>query len=70
LSVLNVLPATLVAISTEEGSIVDVQLRVGKLPLTARITRRSVHELALREGQQVYALIKAVSLDRRSVGYA
>jgi molybdopterin-binding protein len=29
-----------------------------------------VHELALREGQQVYALIKAVSLDRRSVGYA
>jgi molybdopterin-binding protein len=24
----------------------------------------------LREGQQVYALIKAVSLDRRSVGYA
>ncbi len=70
LSVLNVLPATLVAIATEEGPIVDVQLRVGKLPLTARITRRSVHELALREGQQVYALIKAVSLDRRSVGYA
>jgi molybdate transport system ATP-binding protein len=70
LSVLNVLPATLVAIATEEGPIVDVQLRVGKLPLTARITRRSMHELALREGQQVYALIKAVSLDRRSVGYA
>ena len=70
LSVLNVLPATLVAIATEEGPIVDVQLRVGKVPLLARITRRSVHELALRDGQQVYALIKAVSLDRRSVGYA
>jgi molybdate transport system ATP-binding protein len=70
LSVLNVLPATLIAIATEEGPIVDVQLRVGRLPLTARITRRSVHELALREGQEVYALIKAVSLDRRSVGYA
>jgi molybdate transport system ATP-binding protein len=70
LSVLNVLPATLVAITPEEGPIVDVQLRVGKLPLTARITRRSVHELALSEGQQVYALVKAVSLDRRSVGYA
>jgi len=69
-SVLNVLPATLVAIAAEEGPIVDVQLRVGPLPLVARITRRSVHELALREGQQVYALIKAVSLDRRSVGYA
>jgi molybdate transport system ATP-binding protein len=47
-----------------------VQLRVGQLPLLARITRRSVHELTLREGQQVYALVKAVSLDRRSVGYA
>jgi molybdate transport system ATP-binding protein len=70
LSVLNVLSATLIAIATEEGSIVDVQLRVGQLPLVARITRRSVHELELREGQQVYALIKAVSLDRRSVGYA
>ena len=70
LSVLNVLPATVRAIATEEGPIVDVQLRVGKVPLLARITRRSVHELALRDGQQVYALIKAVSLDRRSVGYA
>ncbi len=70
LSVLNVLPATLVAIASEEGPIVDVQLRAGQLPLAARITRRSAHELALREGQQVYALIKAVSLDRRSVGYA
>jgi ABC-type molybdate transport system ATPase subunit len=40
------------------------------VPLLARITRRSLHALALREGQPVYALIKAVSLDRRSVGYA
>ena len=70
LSVLNVLPALLVAISAEEGPIVEVQLRVGQVPLLARITRRSLHALALREGQQVYALIKAVSLDRRSVGYA
>lgn len=70
LSVLNVLPATVRAIAAEEGPIVDVQLRIGELPLLARITRRSVHELALREGRQVYALIKAVSLDRRSVGYA
>ena len=69
-SVLNVLAATLTAIAPEEGPIVDVQLRIGQLPLLARITRRSVHDLALREGQQIYALIKAVSLDRRSVGYA
>ncbi|MGH8713698.1 MAG: molybdenum ABC transporter ATP-binding protein, partial [Casimicrobiaceae bacterium] len=70
LSVLNVLPASVVAISTEEGPLVEVQLRAGETPLLARITRRSRKELGLREGQTVYALIKAVSLDRRSVGYA
>ena len=70
LSVLNVLPASLVAISAGEGPIVEVQLQIGQATLLARITRKSLHELALREGQQVYALIKAVSLDRRSVGYA
>jgi molybdate transport system ATP-binding protein len=70
LSVLNVLPATVVAISSEEGPVAEVLLRVGPSPLRARVTRRSVHDLMLREGQEVYALIKAVSLDRRSVGYA
>jgi len=70
LSVLNVLSASLLAISAEEGPIVEVQLQIGQARLLARITRKSLHELALREGQQVYALIKAVSLDRRSVGYA
>jgi molybdate transport system ATP-binding protein len=70
LSVLNVLSASLVAISAEEGPIVEVQLQIGQVTLLARITRKSLHELALREGQHVHALIKAVSLDRRSVGYA
>ena len=47
------------------------RLRVGQLAAHWRASRgRSMHELALREGQHVYALIKAVSLDRRSVGYA
>jgi molybdate transport system ATP-binding protein len=70
LSVLNVLPASLVAISASEGPIVEVQLQIGQATLLARITRKSLRELALRDGQRVYALIKAVSLDRRSGGYA
>jgi len=37
-------------------------------PLIARITRKSVHELALAPGKQVYALVKAVAIDRRSLG--
>ena len=39
-------------------------------PLLARITRKSAAELGLRPGLPVYALIKSISIDRRSVGYA
>jgi molybdate transport system ATP-binding protein len=49
---------------------VDVSLDVGGSPLTARVTRRSADRLQLAEGLTVYALIKAVVLDRASVGYA
>jgi molybdate transport system ATP-binding protein len=43
---------------------VDVHLRVGQSHLTARITRRSHDQLGLHAGQEVYALVKAVALDR------
>jgi len=36
------------------------------VPLWARITRRSTHELALKVGNPVYALVKSVALERRS----
>ncbi len=70
ISTLNVLEGSLLAMTDEDGPIVDVQLRVGEALLVARITRRSQMELGLTEGQPIYALIKAVSIDRRSVGYA
>jgi molybdate transport system ATP-binding protein len=70
LSIVNVLPGMLLAFADDGGPIVEAQLRVGDTALLARITRRSRVELGLAEGQRVYALIKAVSLDRRSVGYA
>jgi molybdate transport system ATP-binding protein len=69
-SIVNVLEGEVVAFSAEDGPVVDVRLRVGEAPLLARITRRSRDLMALAEGQRVYALIKAVSFDRRSVGYA
>ena len=70
LSIVNVLEGTLVAIADDGGPIVEVELRVGETSLRSRITKRSRVELGLSEGQRVYALVKAVSLDRRSVGYA
>jgi molybdate transport system ATP-binding protein len=69
-SILNVLEGSLVGFGSDDGPIVDVQLRVGGVSLVARITRRSREQLGLQEGQAVYALVKAVSFDRRSVGYA
>src|SRR5436190_3886471 len=70
LSILNVLQASVVAIANDGGPIVEVQLKVGDVSLAARITRRSLTELGVSEGREIYALIKAVSIDRRSVGYA
>jgi molybdate transport system ATP-binding protein len=70
ISILNVLPARVTAISEETGPIVDVLLAVGDGILVARITRRSCEQLGIRTGQELYALVKAVSFDQRSVGYA
>jgi molybdate transport system ATP-binding protein len=70
ISMLNVLFAKVTTISEETGPIVDVQLAVGGATLVARITRRSYQQLGIRTGQELYALVKAVSFDQRSVGYA
>jgi molybdate transport system ATP-binding protein len=66
-SVLNVLPATIDAIAPQ-GDQVDLSLRMGDSLIKARITRLSCERLGLRAGQQVYGLIKSVSLDRLSMG--
>ncbi len=71
-SVLNVFRGTVVDIGAEPGPQVDVLLELGggeeKSPLWARITRKSVAELGLEPGKLVYALVKAVAIDRHSLG--
>ncbi len=69
-SILNVLAAVVTELSCDDGPIAEVRLDAGGAKLLARITRRSVDQLRLRPGQKIYALIKAVSLDRHSVGFA
>jgi molybdopterin-binding protein len=49
---------------------VDVSLRAGGTRLVARITRQSRDRLALAAGMRVFALVKAIAIDRRSVGFA
>lgn len=70
ISMLNVLRAHVTSADEESGPIVDLRLAVGSVTLVARITHRSFRQLGIHNGQEIYALVKAVSFDRRSVGYA
>jgi molybdate transport system ATP-binding protein len=62
-SIMNLLPATVVAHAAEDHpSQVLVQLRVGETLLLGRLTRRSAQRLDLAPGREVWVQIKAVAL--------
>lgn len=69
-SFLNVLACTVAGIGAGEDASIDVRLDAGGTPLIGRITRKSVAALGIVPGRPVFALIKAVAVDRPSVGYA
>jgi molybdate transport system ATP-binding protein len=66
-SVLNIFKGVITEIEAGEHPQTDVGVDVG-VPLIARITRRSCDRLALAPGKRVYALVKAVAIDRKSLG--
>jgi molybdate transport system ATP-binding protein len=70
ISVQNVLPAEVTEVGGARDGAVRVGLRIGGTTLRARVTRRAVERLHLAAGVPVYALIKAVSLDRHGVFHA
>jgi molybdate transport system ATP-binding protein len=61
-SILNVLPATITALVPASEAEMVVTLQLGAQTLLARLTRRSVRDLALAPGQAVFAQVKGVSL--------
>ena len=69
-SILNVLSGQVRELGDEQGPLVDVLINVGNTPLWARITSLSRHKLGLEPGTPVYALIKAVAVDRHALGRA
>ena len=70
-SFLNVVPCILRDIGQEDGPQVDLRLETdGGAAIWARITRRSLENLGLAPGVRVHALIKAVAIDRYSLGRA
>ncbi len=73
ISIRNVFQARILEMASDRGPLVDVRLGIGggerPVALWARITRRAAHELGLAPGQEIFALLKTVSLDRGSFGH-
>ncbi|MBS9721283.1 molybdenum ABC transporter ATP-binding protein [Tianweitania sp. BSSL-BM11] len=69
ISALNVLEGVVTGIETGEGPDVLVTLACGDDRLFSRITRRSLEAMALRNGQHLYLVIKAVSFEGGAVAF-
>jgi molybdate transport system ATP-binding protein len=72
ISIRNIFPARVVEVAPDRGPLVDVRLDIGRpgepVALWARVTQRSLQELELTAGREVFALLKTVALDRTSLG--
>jgi molybdate transport system ATP-binding protein len=69
ISALNVLVGRVEALVPIEEAALEVQLRLGDERLLARVTRRSGATLGLEPGHEIFAVIKTVAIDRRSLGH-
>jgi molybdate transport system ATP-binding protein len=67
-SIQNIVRARVSDLARDQGPLVDVLLDAGGAPLWARVTARACETLRLAPGLEVYALIKALAVDRHSVG--
>lgn len=67
-SITNHLPGRIDALVDKDGPYAEASIDIGGATLRALITRESVARLALAPGQQVWALVKTVSFDGRSLG--
>jgi molybdate transport system ATP-binding protein len=70
LSALNVLEGYVAEIGPVNGPIVDVRMDLNGETLLARVTRLTIDRLGLQPGRPVFAIIKSIALDRRSLGQA
>lgn len=68
-TILNILPATVEAIQEDAGASHLVRLCVGNDRLLARVTRRSIREIGISEGDELYAQIKSVAVRSQSIGH-
>jgi molybdate transport system ATP-binding protein len=69
ISALNVMAAEVDRLVPIEEGALEVQLRLGGERLLARVTRRSGEALGLAPGLEVFAVIKTVAIDRRTLSW-
>jgi len=69
LSIRNILEGTVGAIEDRGGAIVEVHVQLTGRELLSRISRQALDEMNLQTGQPVFALIKAIAFDKRSMGF-
>lgn len=68
MSIRNVFPGTIVEIREEPGTaFAETLVDIGGGRLRARITREAVADLLLEVGMPVFALVKSISFDRRTL---
>ena len=69
ISALNILAGRVEALVPIEDAALEVQLRLGDERLLARVTQRSGAALGLMPGQEIFAVIKTIAIDRSSLGH-
>ena len=62
-SVMNIFKGTVTSVSNSDRPQTDVGIDVGGAIIWSQITRRSLSELNITPGKQVYAMVKAVAID-------
>jgi len=67
-SLQNIIETTIIAVGAPQGPYVELVLALGAQRLRARITTKSFAMLDIRPGLAVFALIKAIAIDRKAVG--
>jgi molybdate transport system ATP-binding protein len=72
ISVLNIFPGKILEVSQTKGAQADVRVDIGgaswPVPIWAQVTKRSATDLGLAPGTKVFALVKAVAVDREDIG--
>lgn len=68
ISALNIVPCRIVELRDDAAGMVNLKLSHNDAIFMARVTRKSVRQLALQPELDVFAVIKSVAFDRRNVG--